>query len=93
MTSPGDDTRLLLTVVFAAWAMAFAYAFWVAAIERSIEGFLGWQAVAGLISVAVFGVSRKWPKGAPIRKHGSVPLIFAIILGVGVLVTRFGPLA
>ncbi len=97
MTEPSDSARLALTVLFAAWVVVFAYAF-VAYATTSHQGagtsklgaFLGWQGVAGMLAVAVFGVSRKWSRGSPVRRIGYVPLglalgITAAIAGAGKL--------
>lgn len=101
MSAPADGLRLVLTVLFAAWVLAFFYAF-VAYTTASHEGpgfpdglnkpavFLGWQGVAGVLAVAVFGVSRRWPRGSAVRKLGAVPLAIAlalvlVVVGVGIL--------
>ncbi len=93
MTGPGDGARLWLTVLFAAWIMAFAFAFYAAAVSspgsvRAVA-FLGWQGVAGIIAVAVFGISRQWPKGATVRTLGAVPLILAALIVLGILGMAF----
>ena len=77
--------HLLLTVLFALWAMAFVYAFvgFATAVPEGsgftrgmnrITTFLGWQGIAGLLGLCVFGVSRGWGKGTSVRKLGLVPL-------------------
>ncbi len=83
--------RLLLTALFALWAIAFTYAFVAAgkategvfgwsAIRPALPVFLGWQGVAGLVALASFGVSRAWSRGSTVRRLGRVPL------GIGALV-------
>ena len=42
--------------------------------------FLGWQGIAGVIAVGVFGVSRLWPRGAAARQLGNLPLALAFLL-------------
>ena len=96
MSTPADGVRLVLTVLFAAWVLAFFYAF-VAYTTAPYEGagfpdglnkpavFLGWQGVAGVLAVAVFGVSRRWPRGRAVRKLGTVPLGIALVLALAVV--------
>lgn len=87
--------RLLLTVLFAGWAMAFAYAFsQLSGIDlEAVRGgqmpanvmeFLRWQGVALLLAIAVFGVSLNWPRGATVRGLGVLPLSLAALVGAAV---------
>jgi hypothetical protein len=98
VTGPSDSRRFLLTLLFAVWAMAFAYSFHVFAIAapsgdgfarglNRVMQFLGWQGVAGVVAVAVFGVSRAWPKGSAVRRMGAVPLFLAGLLVAAILGT------
>ena len=101
MNEPGDGARLVLTLLFSVWIMAFAYAFYAyvsTAADPSdehwhgwqrIEAFLGWQGVAGIIAFAVFAVSRKWPHGAAVRRVGAVPLSLAALLVAAILAVVF----
>lgn len=95
MTDPGDGVRLLLTVLFAGWAMAFGYAFSELAgidleavrtgtVPPEATEFLRWQGVALLLAVAVFGVSLGWPRGAAVRGLGVLPLSLAVLVGAGI---------
>ena len=96
MNTPSDNWRLLLTVLYAAWVIVFAYAF-VAYANAPYEGagfpdglnkpavFLGWQGIAGVLAFAVFGVSRVWPRGASARTLGNLPLIIAALLAASVV--------
>lgn len=90
---PGDTARLLLTVLLALWVFAYGYSLVelsaLAASGRPLgEGldlgsslhFLGWQGIAGVIAVGVFGVSRLWPRGAAARQLGNLPLALAFLL-------------
>ena len=88
--------RLLLTVLFALWAMAFLYAFLAFALAEPegsgftrgmnrIKSFLGWQGIAGLLAFCVFGVSRNWPQGSSVRRIGWLPLGLAACLVAGIL--------
>ena len=94
-----DEARpphFLLTALFALWAMAFLYSF-VAFLAADPEGsgftrganriasFLGWQGVAGLLALCVFGVARNWPPGTSVRRLALVPLGLAGVLGAALL--------
>ena len=97
MTGEAEDKlRFLLTVLAAIWLMAFVYSFAsVLLIEpegtgftrglNRVKSFLGWQGIAGLVGIGVFGVSRAWGKGAPVRRLGVVPLGLALLLVLGIL--------
>ncbi|MEM6385911.1 MAG: hypothetical protein AAF718_06710 [Pseudomonadota bacterium] len=91
MSSPSDGQRLLLTVLLALWLMAYLYSFVSFALTEPngsgftrganrLEAFFGWQGIAGLFAIAVFGISRKWPAGSVVRKSGMVPLALAGLL-------------
>ncbi len=93
MTGPGDGVRLLLTVLLAGWAMAYAYSLlevasaesWASYLTLDFQNesslhFLGWQGIAGVIALAVYGVSRLWPRGAAARQLGNLPLLLAVLL-------------
>lgn len=96
MSVPPDRLRLLLTALYALWLMVFVYAF-VAYARSPYEGagfpdglnkpavFLGWQGAAGVISVAVWGLGRSWPKGNGVRALSAIPLVIALLLGLAVL--------
>ncbi len=77
-------------ILFAAWVLAFGYAFvafWTTA--PTGEGFtrgtnrvvtyLGWQGVAGMVAIAVWGVGRGWPKGSSARWLSVVPMALALL--------------
>lgn len=95
-SGPGDGRRMLLTALGAAWVLAYAYGF-VAFATATAEGegvvrgldrvglFLGWQGVAGVIAMAIFGISRAWPRGAAVRWLGAVPLGLAALLVAAIL--------
>lgn len=85
-----DTRRFVLTALYAAWVIVFGYAF-VAYSQAPYEGagfpdglnkpavYLGWQGVAGMIAVAVFGLGLAWPRGSGVRRIASVPLILALL--------------
>lgn len=91
VSTPSDGLRFLFIALYAAWVMVFAYSF-VAYARAPYEGagfpdglnkpavFLGWQGIAAMLALAVFGVSRGWPKGCAERGLGWVPLGFALVL-------------
>ena len=90
------EPRLLLTVLAAVWLMAFVYSFasflivepegsgFTRGLNR-VKVFLGWQGIAGVAGIAIFGVSRAWPRESPIRQAGMVPVGLALLLVLGIL--------
>ena len=89
MKDPSDTLRLLISVLFAAWVISFAYSFFVFATAfthvpessggaGSVEGFLGWQGVAGLLSVAIFGVRRNWSRRSTVRRLAVLPMTVTV---------------
>ncbi len=91
MSTPGDRFRLLLTVIAAFWVIVFVYSFF-AYSHAPHEGpgfpdglnkpavFLGWQGIAALLALAVFGVGRRWPPGSAVRRLSWVPLLGALAI-------------
>ena len=78
MDPVSDARRLWVVILFALWALAFGYAFvafWITPPEgdgftrgsNRVLSYLGWQGIAGMIAVAVWGVGRGWPKGRGAR--------------------------
>lgn len=95
-----DGRRFLATCLAALWLLAFLYAFvafWTTPPEG--EGFvrgmnkpivyLGWQGVAGMLALALWGVGRGWAKGSSARRLTSVPLALALLHVVGIVVIFF----
>ncbi|MEM9425640.1 MAG: hypothetical protein AAGA06_02970 [Pseudomonadota bacterium] len=91
MTEPDDKRRLLLTALIAIWVLAYGYSFVAfATTEPDGDGFtrganrvaqfLGWQGMAGILAIAVFGVSRAWPKRSGVRRLATAPLVLALLL-------------
>jgi len=89
--SESREPTLLLAVILAAWVIASGWSVvgaWLA--EPTGDGFtrganrighfLGWQAVAGLLGLAAFGVGRSWPKGSGPRRLSAGPLWLALLL-------------
>lgn len=93
---PSDGARLALSVLYAGWVLVFAYAF-VAYARAPYEAagfpdglnkprvYLGWQGIAGMLALAVFGVGRIWPRGSGVRGLSAVPLVIAVlhVLAIG----------
>ncbi|MBT8459785.1 MAG: hypothetical protein HKP37_12650 [Boseongicola sp.] len=90
MNEPSDRQRLLLIALFAAWVIAFGYAFFTFAETapsgdgftrgmNRITSYLGWQGIAGMIAIALVSIGRGWPKGSAVRRMSGVPLLLAIL--------------
>ncbi len=93
VTGPGDGVRLLLTVLLAGWVLSYGYSMFelsgfldkamelqVNLADQPVLRFLGWQAIAGLFAIAIYGVSRLWPRGAAARQLSNLPLLLAVLL-------------
>ena len=95
-----DGQRFGLTVLLALWAAAFGYAFvsyaltppagdgFVRGLNR-VTAYLGWQGIAGMLSIPVFALGRAWPKGSPVRSMSRLPIGVAVahmVVIVGVIV-------
>ena len=96
MNDPSDGQRLLLTALFAAWVIAFCYAFYAYATTipggggfvrgmNRVTAYLGWQGIAGMISIALFAVGRGWPKGSAVRRMAVVPFAVALLHVLAIL--------
>ncbi len=97
MTIEGKtEPRFLLTVFAALWVMTYVYSFVAFAITapddigftrglNRIRAFLGWQGIAGILAICVFGCARSWPKGSAVRRNSAVPLMLAGLLIFGIL--------
>lgn len=97
MSAPSDRKTLLFTVLYAAWVIVCAWSF-VAYGRAPHQGagfpdglnklavFLGWQGIAAMLAIAVWGVSLGFEKGSGARSLGRVPLILAVLLLAALLV-------
>ena len=85
-----DSRRFILSVLIAAWVLAFVYSFVVFWITPAggdghargwnrVSAYLGWQGIAGMLSVAVWALGRSWPKGGSMRRLTIFPLVLAIL--------------
>ncbi|MXQ08458.1 hypothetical protein GQ651_11430 [Alphaproteobacteria bacterium GH1-50] len=94
-----DARRFWVTLLFALWALAFGYSFvsfmttppdgegFTLGLNR-ISAYLGWQGIAGVLSLGLWGAARGWPKGTSARQLSAVPLLLAlfhVMLIVGVI--------
>ncbi|MEL6642932.1 MAG: hypothetical protein AAFQ79_03285 [Pseudomonadota bacterium] len=96
MERNGDGRVLVLMFLFALWLLAFGYSFvayttteatgdgFVRGVNR-VGAFFGWQGVAGLLAIAIWGVGRRWPKGSPVRRMSLIPIGLALLLVAGVV--------
>jgi len=89
---PSDNTRFLLTVLFAAWVLALVYSIVTYMTTAGDSGglgrvstFLGWQGVAGVMALAIFAKGRSWPAKSSIRSLSRVPLGLAVIMAAVVI--------
>ena len=85
-----DARRFWVTLLFALWALAFGYAF-VAYMTTPPSGdgfflglnralvYLGWQGIAGLLALGLWGVARGWPRGTSARQLSGIPLFLAVL--------------
>ncbi len=97
MAKDNQDTRtLLLMGLLALWAVVFAYSVYFLFITPAtddgfsrglsrINGFLGWQGVAGMLGFACWGIGWSFPKGSGIRRVSALPLGMALALVIVVV--------
>lgn len=100
MSEPSDTKRFLLIALGAIWLMAFVYAF-VAYATAPYEAagfpdglnkpavYLGWQGIAGIAAVAIYGVGLAWERGSGARRLSRLPIILAFLQAMGVLGVLF----
>ncbi|MGB5560523.1 MAG: hypothetical protein WBN04_21215 [Paracoccaceae bacterium] len=90
--NPQDGKALALMVLLALWAAAWGYSLvplfqdptgdgFTRGLNR-LRGFLGWQGIAGMIALALWGIGRGFPRRSGIRRISGVPLgmAFALLL-------------
>lgn len=96
MRPPSDARRLFVTVLGAIWVITFAYAFVAFATTPAMDSgltrglnrvtaFLGWQAVAGMVGIAIFALGLRWPRRSPIRRFTKVPVVIALAQSTGLV--------
>ncbi len=105
MVETRDDSRVfMLMALFAMWAAAWGYSLVPLIAEPAearsaggldrLTGFLGWQGIAGMIALALWGMARGLPRRSGIRRISVLPLgmAFALVLAlIGVAIwARFG---
>ena len=45
-----------------------------------MQGFLGWQGVAGMLGFGCWGIGMGFPRGSPVRRVAAIPLAVALAL-------------
>lgn len=86
--TPSDTRRFLLMALGALWLMTFAYAFVAYSnthFEWNIAVYLGWQSIAGIAAVAIYGVGLAWEKGSATRRLSRLPVIVALLQTIAIL--------
>lgn len=88
--NPQDGKSLGLMVLLALWVAAWGYSLVPLFAEPTSDGFtrgmnrmagfLGWQGVAGMIALALWGIGRGLPNGSGARRISGVPLGMALAL-------------
>lgn len=86
-----SDTRMFaLMALMALWVLCFGGAF-VAYQLTPPEGdgflrglnrvmvFLGWQGVAGMISIPIWVLGRVWPKRSAVRRMAAGPILLTVL--------------
>ena len=91
MNKNSRETRTLLLMALLALSLAawgYSVVLLVAAGEAGpgrMVGFLGWQAVAGMLAFACWAVGWPFAQGTGIRRVSGVPVVMAFALGLVVL--------
>lgn len=91
MTERPATPIFLLTVLYALWLMCFVYSFIsFAVVEPPGEGFavgmnrilsfLGWQGIAGLLSIAVWALGKGWSRRSGVRRLTRLPIGLTLLL-------------
>ncbi|MGB5558998.1 MAG: hypothetical protein WBN04_13425 [Paracoccaceae bacterium] len=91
MSEPENDgRRAALMVLLALWAGAWGWSLVplfsvptgeeLAEGQGQVQGFLGWQAIAGLLALALWGTARGFPRQSGLRRISGVPLGMALAL-------------
>ncbi len=86
----------LLRFALLLWALAFAASFAVFVLVPAtgdsftrglnrVMGFLGWQAVAAMLAVAVWTIGNRLDRGSPGRRISRVPAALAGLLAAGIV--------
>ena len=91
MAESRDDTRkFIMMVLIALWAAAWGYSLVAVFADPTgdgfsrglnrVKGFLGWQGIAGMIALALWGVGREFDRNSGLRRISGVPLGMALAL-------------
>lgn len=91
MAETGDEMRkFVVMALLALWVAAWGYSLvplfaditgdgFTRGLNR-LKGFLGWQAIAGMIALALWGIGRGLPRRSGARRIIGVPLGMALAL-------------
>ena len=81
-----------LMLVLTAWVIAWALSVPAFNPDGQVGGrvFAGWQGMAGMLAVAAYGLGRSWPPGTSVRSVAAIPLIVAILVGIGMTAALWG---
>lgn len=96
-----QNRLFLLIALLAIWLLAFGYSivFFIAVEPQGQnagygltrwQGFLGWQGIAGTVSIAIWGVGRSFRHNPGIRHVSAVPLGMALALILLICVVLLG---
>ena len=91
MSEAGDDARrFALMALLALWVAAWGYSLvpLFAGVDSGeallasarVTAFLGWQGIAGMIALALWGIGRGFPKRSGTRRISALPLGMALAL-------------
>lgn len=93
---PGDTSRYVLIALYAVWLIVFVYSFFAYA-HAPYEGagfpdglnkgavFLGWQGIAAMLALSIWGVGRGWPPGSGTRRISAIPLLPPVLVLMALL--------
>lgn len=90
-----DGKSLVLMALLAIWAAAWVFSLVQVFAEPTgdgftrgmnrVTGFLGWQGVAGVVALGLWGLGRGFPKGSGVRRISAVPLGIALALALALV--------
>jgi len=86
---PGTEAKLnAIMVLLALWMGAWGISVWAILLRRSgeiglsnLQLALGWQAVAGLLAFAIWGIGLGLRRGHGVRRLSLAPLAIALVVG------------
>ncbi len=95
MTERRATPIFLLTALYALWLMCFVYSFvsffLVEPVEENftvglnrILSFLGWQGIAGMLSIAVWALGQGWSRRSGVRRLTRLPIGLTFLMAAAV---------